>query len=310
MSERSERAGVPWVATILVVAFAMGLGWYIGSRLGADADEAADRPHNAQQRRAGSVGDGEVYRDVAGRVVRIDREQGVFTVDHEEIEGFMRAMVMDLNLADPAELQGLEAGDEILFDLARIGDTYKAVRIRRVGDEGAVQPPGAAVEPPADPLGPGDLVPDLALVDAHGRRFNLRELQPRHKVVTFFYARCPLEHFCPAQSQRLAMLQRHLRESGSEVHLVSLTLDAEHDGQQILAGYAEQFEADPNHWTLARSDDADAIREFAHRAGAQVHARSDSYEIDHTLIALRVDGDRIVDRVYGLDAIERLVQAM
>lgn len=292
------------VGLAVVIITAIATGWYIGSQV--DGDPSATPPGEQN---------GEVYRDVAGTVVRIDPEHASFTVDHEEIEGFMAAMVMDLNVAAPAELEGLQPDDEIIFDMARIGDTYKAVRIRLVDDDvnraDAAEPhPHDAADPPANPLGRGDLVPDLTLIDATGESLSLRNMEPRHKIVTFFYARCPLEMFCPAQAKRLAELQHHIERHESNVHLLSLTLDGEHDDPNVLAGYADRFDADPTRWTLARGTDPAAVRDFADRAGARIHEHRDSYEIDHALIALRLDDDRIVDRVYGLDAIEQLVKGM
>lgn len=303
-----------WFVPALVILAAVAVGWYLGSQAGSDSGESPDSNSpfpTGTDEDSGSQDGGEVYRDVAGRVVRVDAEQGVLRVDHEEIEGFMRAMVMDLNVADPEELEGLEPDDAILFDLVRIGETYEVVNIRRQSDEDADPADGeVSVEPPDDPLERGDLVPDLTLVDASGEAFQLHEMEPRHKLVTFFYVRCPLETFCPAQSERLAELQSHIEDAEADLHLVSLTLDSEHDNPEILAGYADQFDADPTLWTLARSEDADAVRRFAHRAGARINQHADSYEIDHALIALRLDGNRIVDQVYGLDSMEQLVHQM
>ncbi|MEX2670742.1 MAG: SCO family protein [Phycisphaeraceae bacterium] len=297
----NPQSSTRWIVSALVIVAAIAVGWYLGSRVNEDPETPPGAADSTEPT-------GEVHRDVAGRVVRVDAEEGMFRVDHEEIEGFMAAMVMDIDVVDPAELEGLEPGDEVLFDLARIGNTYKAIRIRRVDDDGSVPAPSDTEAPPADPLGSGDLVPNLNLYDAQGQPFNLHDLEPRHKVVTFFYARCPLETFCPAQSQQLAELQGQLDQSGSELHLLSLTLDAEHDGASVLQGYAERFEADPSRWTLASGDDPEAIRDFAHRAGARILPQSDSYQIDHALVALRLDGNRIVDRVYGLDAIETMIR--
>lgn len=297
----SQKPIVRRLATMLLIVAAVASGWYVGGKLGGDT------PTNEATQRNSET---EVYRDVAGRVVRLAPEHGSFTVDHEEIDGFMPAMVMDLQVSDTGELRGLSPDDEILFDLARIGDTYKAVRIRRANDDAEASNPSDPRSPSANPLGPGDLVPDLELFNASGERFRLREMEPRHKVITFFYARCPLQSFCPAQSEQLARLQRHINTSDRDIHLLSLSLDAEHDDPEVLAGYAQRFEADPSRWTLAGSDDADAVRDFANRAGAGVRAHDDSFEIDHALVALRVDGDRIVDRVYGLEAMERLIRGM
>lgn len=294
----------PALRWVLVLLAAVAVGWYAGRRASGDADPD---PSAAADAASG------VYRDVAGTLVRLAPEDGFVTVDHEAIPGFMSAMVMDLQLADPRELVHFSAGDQILFDLAYIGGTYQVIRIRAADDDArraAAEARAAEASGPVDPLGRGDLVPDLELRDASGRSFRLREMEPRHKVITFFYVRCPLQDFCPTQSARLAQLQHEIAESPSGVHLVSLTLDAEFDGPEVLADYGATFGADPARWTLAGSDDAEAIREFANRAGGRIHRDDDAFTIDHALIGLRVDGDRIVDVVYGIDGIEALIRAM
>lgn len=251
----------------------------------------------------------QIYRDVAGRIVRLAPDDGIMTVDHQEIEGLMPAMVMDLRVADWRELSGFSPGDDIIFDLVNIDGTIQVVRLRLAGRDTSVSP-----QPddsgPVDPLGRGDLVPDLKLYDASGHRFHLREMEPRNKVITFFYVRCPLQDFCPAQSQRLAQVQKHIASSESDVHLISLTLDSDNDGPDVLADYARRFRVDPSLWTLAGGENSEAIRSFADRAGARVVRDTKGTRIDHALIALRVDGDRIVDLVYGIEATEKLVRAM
>ena len=307
MTDRNDNPRNRWMVPLGLVLIVAGLGWYIGSRTADNND--TDEPATAQ---------GGVYRDVAGQIVRLNPEDDSITVDHEEIPGFMRAMVMDLKVAERRELRGLEPGDAIRFDLVHLEGTYQIVNIRPRdidddeggGGDGRGGGGGGGGGGEQSALGPGDNVPDLELVNAHGQRFRLHELQPRHKLITFFYARCPIEHVCPAQSARLAQLQQHLRDAGSDLHLVSLTLDSEHDSADVLAGYAQRFDADAQRWTLASGDDPDAVRAFARAAGARVQRHDDSFEIDHALVALRVDGTRIVDRVYGLDAMQRLVRGM
>ena len=299
MSNTTAPSPRRWLVPVALVVAVGVAGWYIGTPLRDQPDETQT---NAEDPTIGSI-----HRDIRGQVVRLAPEDASFTVDHEEIPGFMRAMVMDLQVLEPRELRGLAPGDEILFDLAEIEGTFKAVRIRLADPDDT---PASAAPDDVEPLRPGDHVPDLALVDARGERFRLHEFPPRHKVITFFYARCPLEHFCPDQSRRLAELQGYLEEAGRDVHLLSLTLDAEHDGADVLAGYADRFNADPARWTLAGGDDPEAIRRFARQVGARVRTHEVTYEIDHALVAVRVDGTRIVDSVYGLEAIEAMVRGM
>jgi cytochrome oxidase Cu insertion factor (SCO1/SenC/PrrC family)/Cu/Ag efflux protein CusF len=296
--------GRRWLVSILVLIGAIATGWYVGTRVGSGGTES-----RGQAEQAGQDPDGKrIYRNIAGRVVRVDAGAGELRVDHDEIDGLMGAMVMDLDVVEPRELAGLNGGDKILFDLVGIGSSYKAIRIRPFS--GTAGEAGHATAIPENPLDRGDIMPDLALIGADGRGFRLHEMQSRHKIITFFYARCPVREFCPAQSESLARLQRHLESSDADVHLLSLTLDGEHDSTGILSAYAERVGADAGRWTIAGGEDPEAIREFAHRAGARIGVRPDSYEIDHALIGLRIDGNRIVDRVYGLEGIDKMVRGM
>lgn len=287
-----------WLTGGLLVAAVVALGWYAGAHLGEPSESAPDGSTAAQA---------EIYEDVAGRVIGVDAEQSTVKVHHERIEGLMEAMVMDLPVAGSVSLEALQPGDAIRFDLARSDGTYEVVGIRP--DEGAGDGP-APREPAQNPLHRGDRVPNLKLVDTQGNRLRLHDMDHERKVITFFYVRCPLEDFCPAQSARLSELQDDLAQSGSDVHLISLTLDSDHDDETVLAEYAERFGTDPARWTLARGVDAEAIRDLARRAGAGVQRQEDSFQIDHALVGLRVEGDRMVDRVYGLESISEMIRAM
>lgn len=290
-----------WIAAACVVVLVVAGGWLIGGQFnGSNADaESAD------------TGAAPVYRDIAGRIVEVRADTRTVKIDHEKIEGFMDAMVMDLKVAESVKLNEVSANQTVRFDLARIGDTYKIADIRSADPDTIESNAGAAAaSQPANPLGPGDRVPDLTLYDTNGQRFQFREMTPKSKLITFFYVRCPLQNYCPAQSRKLAELQDKLEKSGSDVHLVSLTLDAEHDDAQVLADYAKRFDADPDRWTLAGGKDPEALRRFAHRAGGRVREYDDNVQIDHALVGLRVEGNRIVDRVYGLQSIAEMATGM
>ncbi|MCC7348956.1 MAG: SCO family protein [Phycisphaerales bacterium] len=293
--------GIRRIGWIIAVGVVAAVGWYIGSRGNKPTDVV---PTSRPVEKTG------IYRDIAGRIVRLSPELGSITLDHDEIPGFMRAMVMDLKVAAHVSLSAFQPDDEVVFDLARIDGTYQIVRLVHASGMKRTPATVSTADPDEPPLDRGDLVPDLALIDSHGKRFQLRQMKPANKVITFFYTRCPLQNFCPAQTKRLSELQKFLDESGSDLHLLSLTLDAEHDGTELLAAYAGQFNVDPSRWTLAGSEDPESIRRFARRAGAQIQVQPGDYQIDHALIALRIDGNRIVDRVYGLTAIEQLLRNM
>lgn len=299
MTTQSKRIVQIAASTVLIV-LALAVSWYLGSRAGHKATNHASEMSDAASR-------GGVYPDIRGRVVRIMPEEGIIGIDHQEIIGLMGAMTMDMPLADRRELRGLELNEEIYFDLVKLNGKYQVVRIRPVSQQPGLADNQATAQPSLPPLNRGDLVPDLALIDSQGKAFSLRQLPARSKIITFFYARCPMEEFCPAQSHRLAQLQKQIDVADNSAHLISLSLDAANDTSQVLADYAKAFDANPAHWTLATSHDPQQIRDFANRAGGRISVNDNSPLIDHALVAVRVDGDRIVDFAYGLDAITQMI---
>ena len=68
-----------------------------------------------------------------GVVTAIDADGQHVTLDHEPIPALnWPPMTMELDLADPALAEGLEPGDEIVFDLKRLSATdYVITAIRK-----------------------------------------------------------------------------------------------------------------------------------------------------------------------------------
>lgn len=63
----------------------------------------------------------------------------------------------------------------------------------------------------------------------------------RALVVSFIYTSCSA--ICPMTSQTLYHTQNKLADAIDKVHLVSISLDPEHDTPKQLAAYAEKFHA-------------------------------------------------------------------
>lgn len=62
--------------------------------------------------------------DVKGKVVALDREKKVVTLDHEDIPGLMKAMKMDFTVEDVKVLDGIAAGDSVAGKLKADGGNY------------------------------------------------------------------------------------------------------------------------------------------------------------------------------------------
>lgn len=97
-----------------------------------------------------------------------------------------------------------------------------------------------------EPLPKLGKVPTFELVDQSGRVFGSRQLEGKVWIANFIFTRCP--SVCPVFSQKMANVQKHTRNLGSAVMLVSFSVDPDWDTPPRLAEYAAKFSANPYKW--------------------------------------------------------------
>jgi len=105
----------------------------------------------------------------------------------------------------------------------------------------------SAAVPPRAAQDLGDQAEKLGafeLVERSGRQISEADFADRVCIVSFIFTRCQLS--CPRITSVMKSLQARLE--GSDVLLVSLSVDPEHDTPQVLAEYARRFEAEPERW--------------------------------------------------------------
>lgn len=81
-------------------------------------------------------------------------------------------------------------------------------------------------------------VPEFSLTDRDGEIFSSQALLGRPWVADFVFTRCQVS--CPVMTVRMAELKPQLPPG---VQLVSVSVDPEHDTPEVLAAYAEKYEA-------------------------------------------------------------------
>ncbi len=185
--------------------------------------------------------------EVKGQVRSVEPDEHTLNIAHEEIPGFMPAMVMPFTVKEPATTKGLASGDAVRFRLVVSKDDSWITQIEKIA-------PGALSAPPAAEQGAvsgsetervevGQKVPDFSLVDHHGKKFRLSDLQGKAVVLTFIYTRCPLPNFCPLMSKNFASLQeRFCKDLPGKVQLLSISFDPEFDTPETLSRYAALFQ--------------------------------------------------------------------
>ncbi len=92
-------------------------------------------------------------------------------------------------------------------------------------------------------------VPNFVLTDQLARPVSSDEVRGTVVVANFIYTHCP--DICPTLSLQMQALQERLRQErllGSQVHLLSFTVDPARDTPAVLRAYAERHQADPQAW--------------------------------------------------------------
>jgi len=92
-----------------------------------------------------------------------------------------------------------------------------------------------------------DCLPDLTLTDQNGRGISLASLKGKPVLIDFVYTSCTST--CPLQTAKMAKIAKLLGpQLGSQVMIVSLTLDPETDTPARLYDYARRYGADSRSW--------------------------------------------------------------
>jgi protein SCO1/2 len=137
-------------------------------------------------------------------------------------------------------------------------------------------------------------IPDVVLVNQDGEKVRLKKLVESDKplIVDFIYGTCTT--ICPVLSAGFSHLQGKLGDESEKVHLVSITIDPEHDTPRVMKKYLERYRARPG-WDFLTGSRRDIDR---------VMNAFDAYfrdKMDHkplTFIRSPEDGKWV--RLYGL----------
>ncbi|MFN3326493.1 MAG: SCO family protein [Bryobacteraceae bacterium] len=206
---------------------------------------------------------------VEGIVLAVEPARKSVVVSHNEIPDYMDAMAMPFRVRKASEIERLNPGERVAFDLMVTRKTSYARRFRRqdLSAEGVVEDGGLKIRipRPENQVAIGEPVPDFELTNQSGETVRLSDLRGSLVAVNFIYTRCPLPEVCPRLASHFARLQRRLRERPpGDLSLLSITLDPTYDTPEVLARYATIWRADSGSWQFLTGADADIQRIAGH----------------------------------------------
>jgi len=133
-----------------------------------------------------------------------------------------------------------------------------------------------------------DCLPDITLVDQHGRNVSLASLRGKPVLFDFIYTNCPGP--CLLLTAQMKQIANRLGPKlGTEARIVSITVDPEHDHPEQLLEYANKQGADVSGWLFLTGTPKQIDDEMA-RFNV-IRQREPDGTVDHVLEFFLVDAN-------------------
>ena len=128
----------------------------------------------------------------------------------------------------------------------------------------------------------------VALEASTGERFTLADTAGRVRVVSMFYASCPM--VCPMTIETIRQIERAIPPPArAKFGVILATVDPERDTPKALHALAVQRHVDDRKWRLARATPSDT-RALAAALGIQYRAL-DNGDFNHSTVLVLLDAE-------------------
>lgn len=149
-------------------------------------------------------------------------------------------------------------------------------------------------------------IEDFSLTERSGRTVTKGDLLGKPWLACFVFTRCAGP--CPRVSGQMKLLQEKL--AGTDVRLVTFTVDPKYDTTEVLQEYAKHFDADPERWLYLTGDQYVIYHLIEHSFKVPVvemvgEDRKPGFEVLHSTNIMRVDArGRVVGKYNAADDVD------
>ena len=151
-------------------------------------------------------------------------------------------------------------------------------------------------------------LPDFSFTERSGQALSRKDLLGRVWIADFIFTSCAGP--CPQMSRHMQRLQTDLADLES-LRLVSFSVDPDRDTPEVLRGYSERYDADPQRW-LFLTGSMDQIYDIAIKGfKITVEAARENNQIIHDTRFILVDAEGAIRGYYdsaSADDLQRLRQ--
>ena len=207
---------------------------------------------------------------------------------------------------------GLAAPEQLAREMAQLGSAVtQTIRLptagRAMASEGDIQlassPPPRRGTAQNERPALQDYLTDVRLVDQYGESMRLYSDLVRGKtvVINSFFGSC--KESCPIINHKMAQLQQALGDRiGREIHLLSITVDPEHDTPERMRSLSQGFAARPGWYFLTGS------KENVNFALARLGYLVDAKENHKNVFTVGNERTGLWKKALGVGSIEALIE--
>lgn len=152
-------------------------------------------------------------------------------------------------------------------------------------------------------------VADFEFTTQDNEKFGLEDLEDEWWIAYFMYTNCML--VCPTTTTNMLELQKELQ--GSNIQIVSFTVDPDYDTPEVLKKYAEENRVDLDNWTFLTGYDYDTIKKLSEGSFKAVleNGGPDEMELSHTYNFFLINPDAKIIKKYNgmsMDEVDVLIE--
>ena len=160
--------------------------------------------------------------------------------------------------------------------------------------------------------------PTFNLTNEFGKPFGSADLKGKPYVANFMFTSCPTT--CPALMEKMQLIQKRVRELGTNFAIATFTVDPENDTPKVLHKYARDLQANPFVWNFLTGDKASLQKtlidgykvpmgDFEQIEGVVDGAKVSLFDIAHTNKVVLVDREGMIRGYYSTtkEDIDRLM---
>jgi len=108
--------------------------------------------------------------------------------------------------------------------------------------------------------GSAELPEDVVMETAFNEEYSFADMPKKARLIEFMYTNCP--DVCPTTTLEMSKLRHKLMEEGvfgDKVEFITITINPEHDTNEVLRDYASRFEVTTpeDGWVFLRSSEED-----------------------------------------------------